>query len=216
MLSLLLLVMLLTREEEKQEQEVAEWLQEVALIPLEQLVGSRGLGDRGGVRQFLSCMAEYVEVRGKKRMLREVRGAESVAFMEGSLCMEQLGVSEVEGEWGEEGLEGRALVTLEDDTLREGWYRGGVLWGVVRGWRWDNANVGWLELKLESLVPHAGGRVEVGAPGWWLPVGGGALSCGTDLQGRASGARCGYLYPGLSTALVGSWLEGRMVSRVCQ
>ena len=69
-----------------------------------------------------------------------------------------------------------------------------------------------LELKLESLVPYAGGRVEVEAVAWWLPLGGGALSCSTDLLGRASGAGCGYLYPGQALALVGSWLEGRMAS----
>ena len=146
LLSLLLLVKLLTGEEKKQEQEVGEqeveeqevgeqevgeWLQQVAITPLDQLVGYRGLGDRRGESQFSSCLAETVEVRGRGRVLGEVRGGESVAFLEGSLCMKQLGVSEVEGEWGEEGLEGRAVVTLEDGRLREGWYRAGVLWGVV-------------------------------------------------------------------------------------
>ena len=79
------------------------------------------------------------------------------------------------------------MAALTDGRLREGVFRGGVLWGVLRAWRCAHGScTEWEEeedrapVHLESLVLYSGGEVVEGAPAWWLPVGGGALACTAD------------------------------------
>lgn len=216
----LLSLPLTRREEARVGGDLASWLVELAEVPLDTLVGEVK-GGRRGVRRFEPCVADLVMVEGEEQVLGEVTGAARVEFPEGSRCRESLGVVAVEGVWGEEGPQGRGETTLEDGRMVEAMYRSGEVWGVVRTWRclygscteWEGEEES-TPSHLESAVQYSGGEVVEGSAAWWLPVGGGVLSCSVGRAGAAQGAGCGYIYSGLAPALVGEWAGGMMVGAV--
>ena len=65
---------------------------------------------------------------------------------------------------------------------------------------------------LESVLHYVRGRPDPSNNDLWFPIGGGLIRCPPDEDGLASGGGCVYLYPDLSTALLGHWKSGRMVS----
>ena len=86
------------------------------------------------------------------------------------------------------------------------------LWGACNVWE-EEAGLNVTEADhLESVLHYVGGRPDPAHTGLWFPIGGGLLQCPPDEDGLASGDECVYLYPDLSTALLGQWRSGRMVA----
>lgn len=197
------------------------WFEMMREIPILKLVGNTGIGEKGGIRIFENCIADEVTANDNTVQLSDVDGHVKVEFYINTFCGNTLGVGSIAGKWRNGALDGAANVTYSDGRYMEAVFRRGVIWGIVRTFRcvygpcdvWeedddDNNNI--TDPKyLESLIEYRAGR-PASRPAWWFPVGGGAIICRPDTDRLPDGEGCSYLYPDLTTSLVGEWVAGRM------
>jgi histone-lysine N-methyltransferase SETD7 len=115
--------------------------------------------------------------------------------------LDELGITMIAGEYIEGCLTGHVRMTMLDESVREGWFQQGFLHGPVKGT--DKLRqltyVGWYERGLA-----------VGTC-WTKWEGGGWLVGKMAKDGTVTGDNIAFLYPDLSTAVVGRFECGELV-----
>jgi len=122
-------------------------------------------------------------------------------------CPEK-GILAITGNWKDGELEGKGRLVTKNTTVYEGWFKDSCLHGPVRitvmkKFKTFRQQVSW-------LGRYRGG-VATGQCWSWLE-GGGYLTGTVDQAGLFTGDSIAYLYPDLSTALVGIFKDGVMVA----
>ena len=208
-----------------------EWLESKLRSGVSEEAASEA-GESELVRMFDSCVADNITLTsvtshpaGESQVIfsQITAGQNKIYFSESSWCRSNLEVESIEGEWRPGGLEGPVNITFTDGRFALGYFRRGAVEGELRTYRCllGSCNV-WEEEEdsrhdftvashLESLIYHRAGRPQPSPRSWWFPVGGGLLSCAPDQDGLAEGEDCVYVYPDITTALLGSWSSGRLV-----
>jgi len=111
-------------------------------------------------------------------------------------------VSYFEGTYKDDCLEGLARILWKDGTWSEGFFKGGVLHGFAR--RFD------ADKHLTFIGMYRNGRPF--GTCWKLFRCGGCVVGRVDEDGEFTGPDIAYLYPDLTTALVGNFKSGELVS----
>jgi len=112
------------------------------------------------------------------------------------------GLQYVEGEYKNDKMDGKVKIKFKDDTWLEGYFSAGVLHGFCRYFNAKN--------RLTFLGIHSNGKPS--GTCWKIIEGGGCIVGSVDKGGKLSGPDIGYIYPDFSTALVGHFDDGLMVS----
>ena len=127
----------------------------------------------------------------------------------GVVTSRESGVHILSGHWSAGLLTGYGqLVMSEDAGIVQGWFRGGCLHGLVRKmivkkFRTFTQQVSWLG-RYHSGV--ARGQC------WEWREGGGYITGQVDSRGRFTGDNIAFVYPDMSTAILGRYNDGVLVS----
>ena len=141
----------------------------------------------------------------------------------GVVTSPSLGLQIMSGVWGPGGLQGEGRVVWEENRITEGWFRDGCLHGLTRKIEIkkfrtfvqqvsETRNMMMMMMMMEVvwLGRHRGG---VGWGQCWQWVDGGGWITGLlDSRGHFTGDNIAFLYPDLTTAIVGRFQEGVLVS----
>lgn len=161
------------------------------------------LVDSSSRHSDLPCGQCYVRLTNGEEM--------RATWQEGKRCgpgkffsprLEKLGVSHLVGSYKDGILTGHGALRMTNGTNRDGWFQQGYFHGPVRG-REDNGRlnyVGW----YRAGIPHG--------PTWLAVRGDGWLVGELDEKGEFTGDDIVFLYPDLSTALIGKFHQGEVVS----
>jgi len=118
--------------------------------------------------------------------------------------LERLGISHLFGNYENGVLTGKGRMSMLDNSILEGWFQHGYLHGPAKGTH-SNGKLSWVGWFQAGLA--------VGT--CWQSVEGDAWLVGkVDKDGRMTGDEIAFLYPDLSTALLGTFEEGVLVSAV--
>ena len=114
-----------------------------------------------------------------------------------------MGVKAIYGRYRGGRLWGQGKLVLADGTTRQGWFQGGWMQGPCRGCRQDG------DQKVEFIGHYRAGRPH--GVCWTMTKGGGWLVGRQDGRGEYTGSGIAFLYPDLSTAIVGEFCRGVLV-----
>jgi len=135
---------------------------------------------------------------------RWVKGAREGPGNVSTPRLEKGGVKAMVGSYTGGRLDGQAKMVMADGTCRQCWVQRGWLHGPCRGVRQDG------EQKLAYLGHYAAGKPK--GVCWTAIKGGGWIIGRQDSKAEYTGDNIAFLYPDLSTALVGKFLQGILVS----
>ena len=118
------------------------------------------------------------------------------------VCSSRSNVREISGEYTDGKLNGKAKVKFNDRTMIIGYFKEGVLHGFAR--YFDKKG------RLTFLGNHKNGRPA--GTCWKIIRGGGCIVGKVDKAGKMTGKNIAYIYPDYTTALVGEFIDGVMVT----
>jgi len=102
----------------------------------------------------------------------------------------------------EDQKDGRIKIKFKDNTWMEGYLKDEIPHGFCRYFNAKN--------RLTFIGIHTNGKPT--GTCWKIIEGGGCLVGVVDLEGKLSGPNLAYIYPDFTTALVGEFVDGDMVS----
>jgi len=150
-------------------------------------------------RNMLVVLANGDEASG-----RWVKGRREGAGCHIGPRLEKIGVHMIAGQYEDGVLTGLGKVIMKDDTVRQGTFQHGYLHGPVSGGGGHgDSGLSWIG-HYRAGLPHG--------TCWVSMLGGGWLVGRVDDTGAFTGADIAFLYPDLSTALVGEWRDGQLVA----